>query len=149
MAERIVSPGVFTQETDLSYLPQGVANIGAAIIGPTQKGPAFVPTIIAGGGEFEERFGQNIKTSYVPFAVQEYLKSASTVTVVRVMHTGGYRADYINIVMSGSYGTPSAAQLAMGGGFASSGSAIAFTLANTRLGQNVGIASSVSASGNN
>jgi len=148
MAERIVSPGVFTQETDLSYLPQGVANIGAAMIGPTQKGPAFVPTIVTSGGEFEERFGQNIKTSYVPFAVQEYLKSASSVTVVRVMHTGGYRADYVNVVMSGSYGTPSAADLALGGEFASSGSAIAFTLANTRLGQNVGIASSVSASGN-
>ena len=66
MAERIVSPGVFTQETDLSYLPQGVANIGAAMIGPTQKGPAFVPTIITSGGEFEERFGQNIKRFQFP-----------------------------------------------------------------------------------
>ena len=63
MPERIVSPGVFTQETDLSYLPQGVANIGAAMIGPTQKGPAFVPTIITSGGEFAERFGQNIKSN--------------------------------------------------------------------------------------
>lgn len=41
MAERIVSPGVFTQERDLSFLPQGVADIGAAIIGPTTKGPAL------------------------------------------------------------------------------------------------------------
>ena len=45
MAERIVSPGVFTREKDLSFLPQGVADIGAGIIGPTKKGPAFVPTI--------------------------------------------------------------------------------------------------------
>ncbi len=44
MAERIVSPGVFTREKDLSFLPQGIADIGAAIIGPTVKGPAFVPT---------------------------------------------------------------------------------------------------------
>ena len=35
MAERIVSPGVFTRERDLSFLPQGVSEIGAAIIGPT------------------------------------------------------------------------------------------------------------------
>jgi hypothetical protein len=142
MAERIVSPGVFTQETDLSYLPQGVANIGAAMIGPTQKGPAFVPTIITSGGEFEERFGKNIKTSYVPFAVQEYLKSASSVTVVRIMHTGGYKADYINVVISGS----------LQSGEVSGSSAVVFTLSNTRLGQNIGIASSVSASasaGNN
>ena len=47
MAERIVSPGVFTRERDLSFLPQGVSEIGAAIIGPTRKGPSFVPTIHA------------------------------------------------------------------------------------------------------
>ena len=41
MAERIVSPGVFTRERDLSFLPQGISEIGAAIIGPTDKGPAF------------------------------------------------------------------------------------------------------------
>ena len=27
MAERIVSPGVFTRERDLSFLPQGIAEI--------------------------------------------------------------------------------------------------------------------------
>ena len=43
-SERIVSPGVFTREKDLSFLPQGIAEIGAAIIGPKTKGPDFVPT---------------------------------------------------------------------------------------------------------
>ena len=37
MAERIVSPGVFARERDLSFLPQGVSEIGAAIVGPTKK----------------------------------------------------------------------------------------------------------------
>ena len=46
MAERIVSPGVFTNEKDLSFLPAGIAAIGAAIVGPTLKGPAFVPTVV-------------------------------------------------------------------------------------------------------
>ena len=32
MSERIVSPGVFTREKDLSFLPAGVAQIGAAIV---------------------------------------------------------------------------------------------------------------------
>ena len=57
MAERIVSPGVFTREKDLSFLPQGVADIGAGIIGPTKKGPAFVPTIVNNFQQFEEMFG--------------------------------------------------------------------------------------------
>ena len=33
MAERIVSPGVFTQERDLSFLAQGISEIGGAFIG--------------------------------------------------------------------------------------------------------------------
>ena len=52
MAENIVSPGVFTRENDLSFLPQGVGAIGAAIVGPTVKGPAFVPTVVKSFAEF-------------------------------------------------------------------------------------------------
>ena len=36
MAEQIISPGVFTRENDLSFLPQGIGQIGAAIVGPTE-----------------------------------------------------------------------------------------------------------------
>jgi len=57
MAERIVSPGVFTREKDLSFLPQGISEIGAALIGPTSRGPAFVPTTISNFQEFEDMFG--------------------------------------------------------------------------------------------
>ena len=39
MAERIVSPGVFTREKDLSFLPEGIGEIGAALVGPTDMGP--------------------------------------------------------------------------------------------------------------
>ena len=102
MAERIVSPGVFTEERDLSFLPQGISDIGAAIIGPTEKGPAFTPTIISNVQDFEESFGSVTEDYYVPYTVQEYLKSASTVTIVRVLGIGGYKTDYVNIVASGS-----------------------------------------------
>ena len=57
MAERIVSPGVFTREKDLSFLPQGVAVIGAAVVGPTLRGPAFTPTVITSPSDFEAVFG--------------------------------------------------------------------------------------------
>ena len=52
MAERIVSPGVFTRERDLSFLPPGISENGAAIIGPTIKGPAFVPTLVRNFPDF-------------------------------------------------------------------------------------------------
>ena len=91
MAETIISPGVFTRENDQSFLPQGVGAIGAAFIGPTQKGPAFVPTLIRNGyNEFIRYFGEQHPETYVPFAVKEYLRNAGVVTVVRVLAGGGY-----------------------------------------------------------
>ena len=91
MAEQIISPGVFTRENDLSFLPQGVQQIGAAIIGPTVKGPAFVPTVVRSFQEFENRFGPLSKNTFVPQTVQEYLKNAGSVTVCRVLAGGGYK----------------------------------------------------------
>ena len=102
MAERIVSPGVFTRERDLSFLPQGIAEIGAAIVGPTVKGPAFVPTMVSSFAEFEEMFGSTNKDIYTPYAVEQYLRSAGQVTIVRVLNTGGYSAAFVQVNMSGS-----------------------------------------------
>jgi len=102
MAERIVSPGVFTRERDLSFLPAGIAAIGAAIIGPTLKGPAFVPTSIRTFPEFEEMFGSTsdkngVSNYYTPYAVEQYLRSAGTVTIIRVLNTAGYSVDSLAI----------------------------------------------------
>ena len=94
MAEQIISPGVFTRENDLSFLPQGIGAIGAAIIGPTEKGPAFVPTVVRSFAEFERRFGPLSAETYVPQTVREYLKNAGSVTVCRVLAGGGY--DFTN-----------------------------------------------------
>ena len=90
MAEQIISPGVFTRENDLSFLPQGVGQIGAAIIGPTEKGPAFVPTVVRSFSEFERRFGPLSKNTFVPQTAREYLKNAGSVTICRVLAGGGY-----------------------------------------------------------
>ena len=92
MAERVVSPGVFTRERDLTFLEQGVANIGGAFIGVTQKGPAFVPVIVNSQTEFENRFGKADEYSYLGYTVQNYLQEAQSATVVRVLGLGGYQA---------------------------------------------------------
>ena len=100
MAERIVSPGVFTRERDLSFLPQAIGEIGAAIIGPTQKGPAFTPTQITSFQEFEEVFGSLDRRFYTPYTAQAYLKSAGVVTIVRVLGIGGYKVDTLELRLS-------------------------------------------------
>ena len=104
MAERIVSPGVFTREKDLSFLPQGISEIGAAIVGPTKQGPAFVPTIVRSFEEYQQIFGGYDINYYTPFTVREYLRSAGTVTIVRVGYLGGYTTTGFNLLVSGSAG---------------------------------------------
>ena len=70
MAEQIISPGVFTRENDLSFLPQGVGAIGAAVIGPTVSGPAFIPTVVRSFSEYERKFGFLSPETFVPQTVR-------------------------------------------------------------------------------
>lgn len=105
MAERIVSPGVFTRENDMSFLTQGVGQIGAAFIGPFKQGPAFVPTIVTSQSDFQDKFGVPDGTYYTEYAVQNYLSEAGMATVVRVAGIGGYQQAYpLGIIASGSAG---------------------------------------------
>ena len=46
MAEQIVSPGVFQRETDQSFITPAPVEVGAAIVGPTVKGPVERPTVV-------------------------------------------------------------------------------------------------------
>jgi hypothetical protein len=104
MAERIVSPGVFTQERDQSFLAQGVAQIGAAFVGPTTKGPAFIPKQVVGINGFVTEFGEPDGNSYTGYAVKNYLQEAGSATMVRVLGLGGYTATTAVIYASGSAG---------------------------------------------
>ena len=105
MAEKIVSPGVFTAEKDLSFLPQGIAAIGAAFIGPTTKGPAMIPTSVSSYGEFVQIFGDTNPNLYLPYTAKEYLQNSGQLTVVRTLHDDGYSlSNPIAVVASGSFG---------------------------------------------
>jgi len=91
MAEKIVSPGVFTKEIDASFLPAAVGDIGAAIIGPTVKGPALVPTVVSSYAEFQAKFGDSFKSGSNLFqyltsvTAENYLKHSGKVTIVRIL----------------------------------------------------------------
>ncbi len=135
MAERIVSPGVFTREKDLSFLPQAIGEIGAAIIGPTKKGPAFVPTIVRTFNEFVDMFGDVTKDYYTPYAVEQYLRSAGTVTIVRVLGEDGYSNDIIKLYAISASATRSLAYLApSAGGASGAGDLSATTIASGNIG---------------
>jgi hypothetical protein len=103
MAEKIVSPGVFTRENDLSFIAQGVGAIGGVFIGPLKQGPAFKPTIVNTQSEFEDIFGVVDSTYYTENSVQNYLRETGVATIVRVAGLGGYKElGPIGIIASGS-----------------------------------------------
>ena len=83
MAEKIISPGVFTNEIDQSFLPSAIADIGAAIIGPTIKGPAGVPTVVTSYSDFQNKFGDVHLSGSTSFqfstshAAQSYLQHSN------------------------------------------------------------------------
>ena len=57
MAEQIVSPGVFTRENDQSFITQQPVQVGAAIVGPTVKGPVEIPTVVTSYSQYVNKFG--------------------------------------------------------------------------------------------
>tara|TARA_Y100000593_G_scaffold83584_1_gene157670 strand:- start:389 stop:2095 length:1707 start_codon:yes stop_codon:yes gene_type:complete len=93
MAEKIVSPGVFTNEIDASFLPSAIGEIGAAIVGPTVRGPALVPTVVDSYSDYVRIFGESFTSGsvtrqyYTSYAAKEYLKHGSRLTVCRILPT--------------------------------------------------------------
>ena len=72
MAEKILSPGVFQNESDQSLVQRGIQGTSTAIVGPTVLGQPFVPTYVTSYSEFVAKFGETFKSgSYY----HEYLTS--------------------------------------------------------------------------
>jgi hypothetical protein len=95
MAEQTISPGVFTEERDQTFLAQGVQEIGGAFVGPTDKGPAFEPVEIESPQDYDNRFGND--GLYMDYATRNYLRDASTATVVRILGEEGYESEAVEI----------------------------------------------------
>lgn len=91
--DRIVSPGVFTRENDLSGITQGVADIGAAIVAPFPKGPGFAPTLVTNTNDLESKFGVADGVYYGPYTAKEYLNEKGFVMVCRVGGLTGYNQE--------------------------------------------------------
>ena len=98
MAEKIVSPGVFTNEIDQSFLPATAGPIGAAIVGPTVRGPVLIPTVVSSYSEYTSIFGETIRSGSDTYqyltshTAKEYLGQGGPMTVVRVADYDAARA---------------------------------------------------------
>jgi hypothetical protein len=60
MGNFTTSPGVTLNEADQTYLTGQPIQVGAAIIGPTVKGPVEIPTVVTSYSEYKNiTFGGN------------------------------------------------------------------------------------------
>ena len=100
MAETIVSPGVFQRENDISFITPAPVEAGAAIIGPTVKGPVEVPTVVTSYNEFSRIFGV---TFDLGTDTQEYLTSLA---VKSYFQQGGNSCLVTRVAASASSWTP-------------------------------------------
>ena len=96
MAETLISPGVLALENDNSFITQQPVTVGAAIIGPTVKGPVEVPTIVTSYSDYQNRFGttflsgSQVYTYFTSIAAYNYfVNGGETLLVARVV-TGSF-----------------------------------------------------------
>jgi len=92
MAEQIISPGVFTNESVPVTTEAPVVPVGAAIIGPTVLGPVGVPTIVTTYSDFKQKFGGTFvsggiaRNYFTNIAVYNYFQQGGQrLLVTRVM----------------------------------------------------------------
>jgi hypothetical protein len=96
-----VSPGVYTSETDLSFVAQSVGVTTLGLVGETIKGPAFEPIFITNYDEFQAFFGGTEPTKFIntqipkyeaAYIAKSYLQQSNQLFVTRVLGLSGYDA---------------------------------------------------------
>ena len=108
MADTLISPGVLALENDNSFITQQPVTVGAAIIGPTVKGPVEVPTIVTSYSDYQNKFGttflsgSQVYTYFTSIAAYNYFNNGGeTLLVARVVS-----GTFTTATTSGSQGIP-------------------------------------------
>jgi len=114
MAEKIISPGVFQNESDQSLVQRGIQGTATAIVGPTVKGAPFVPTYVTSYSEFTNKYGETFKSgSYyyeylTSLAAKDFFQNGGqTLLVTRIISGSANVSTYASasVPNSGSVGT--------------------------------------------
>jgi hypothetical protein len=96
MAETLISPGVLARENDQSFITAQPVSVGAAIIGPTVKGPVETPTLVTSYSEYQNKFGTTFVsggdayTYFTSITAYNYFANGGTSLLVARVVTGSY-----------------------------------------------------------
>ena len=92
MAETLISPGVLALENDNSFVSSQPITVGAAIVGPTVKGPVEIPTVVRSYSDYQNKFGttflsaSQVYTYFTSVAAFNYFNNGGqTLLVTRVV----------------------------------------------------------------
>ena len=97
MAEILLSPGVLARENDTSFVTAQPIQAGAAILGPTAKGPT-VPTLVTSYSQFKNVFGGSVLsgsdyyTYFTNIAAYNYFQQGGDSLLVGRVTNGTYTA---------------------------------------------------------
>ena len=96
MAEKIVSPGVFSRENDISFLTPAAAEVSTAVVGPTVKGPVNIPTVVRSYSEYVAVYGDAFKSGSdfyqhsTSIAAEKYFEQGGTSLLVTRIAPGAF-----------------------------------------------------------
>ena len=110
MANFTVSPGVTTNELDQTFLTGQPVQAGAAIIGPTVKGPFEVPTLVTSYSQYTSLFGDSFVSGGVNYsyltsiAVYNYFNYGGSSLLVARVASGSFTSATSTLIPTGSSG---------------------------------------------
>lgn len=96
MANNIVSPGIYINENDQSFIPEGITEAGAALVTPSVKGPVNIPTVVSSYADYVAKFGSTIEYSgstqafYGSTAAYAYFNNGGSTLLVSRVVSGSY-----------------------------------------------------------
>ena len=110
MANFTVSPGVTTNELDQTFLSGQPLLPGAAIIGPTVKGPYETPTLVTSYSDFQTKFGDSFVSGGVDYsyltsiAAYNYFNYGGKLLTVARVASGTFTSATSSLIPTGSSG---------------------------------------------
>lgn len=96
-----VSPGIYTEEKDVTYSVKSLGITSLGLVGETLYGPAFENIEIKNWSEFVDYFGGTSPEKFrgsglpkyeLPYIAKSYLEESKRLNVVRVLGLSGYHA---------------------------------------------------------
>ena len=115
--EILLSPGVLAIENDQTFLTQQPAQAGAAIIGPTVKGPVGIPTVVTSYSEYLNKFGDVFVSGsqtysyFTSISAYNYFQNAGNTLLVTRVVSGSFTPATSSLIPSSTAATSASANI--------------------------------------